>query len=97
MIEIAVISSYLLSALIILFLDYIFKKAITIQDIFIAFIPVINSVALIFGIGKLLSIWYKQNKNKVILQRKPRVKKKKVPKNVTLPAVEAFQIPTPRN
>jgi hypothetical protein len=64
-----------------LFLIYSFIKLITVKNIIIANIPVLNLFSLVFGLFFLLINWYNANKDKVIFERT--VKKKKVkPKEV---------------
>lgn len=72
---------YIGSAAVLLLLDYTVKKAITVQDILVAVTPLISTIALVMGIITLVLNWYKNNKNKVIInnKKKPNQKKKVTP------------------
>lgn len=74
-------SVYVVSILVLLFLDYKVKKAITVQDILIAITPLVSTIALLLGIVSLIRNWYKENKNKVIIanKNKPKTAKKVTP------------------
>lgn len=89
-------SVYFGSVIILLYLDYKVKKAITVQDLLIAFTPLISTIALILGVIALIRDWYTKNKNKVLFANKPKPKKKKVVPPKPSQLAETVVIPAPK-
>lgn len=86
----SLIGGYILSFLLFLGMTYLFKKFIDIQSIFISILPVVNTFSLFVGMLSALIVWYRLNKNKVLIDG--RVKKQKKPtKNK-----QKIEIPIPK-
>lgn len=85
---------YILSSLLFLITTYMFNRYITIQALFISFVPVLNTLSLVLGLITAFREWYNENKAKVLFDGRNTTAQKPKPKSLKL---KVPQIPTPKN